>query len=169
MCVCVCILVTFLLRRDRGLTLWVYLVLLIWTQVCTAVFHLPSSRTDMTYAADWAVKKKSLLPSFLVFLSFIINFFSLFRPLFVSSFFLIRPRSGETRTQKLKSHLMRTQSLKVLSSKPAVGQYTAMHATLTARDFFLAISTLPVHSPAFFSKTSPEFFLCYLWLTPVPV
>ena len=34
---------------------------------------------------------------------------------------------------------MRTQSLKVLPLlKPGVGQYIAMHATLTSRDFFLA-------------------------------
>ena len=52
--------------------------------------------------------------------------------------FLFAPRSGELRTQKLKSHLMRTQSLKLLPLKPGVGQYIAMHATLTARDFFLA-------------------------------
>ena len=30
---------------------------------------------------------------------------------------------------------------------------------------FVLISTLPVHSPAFFSKTSPDFSLCWLWLT----
>ena len=47
-------------------------------------------------------------------------------------------RNGELQTQKLKSHLMRTQSLKVLPFKPGVGQYIAMYATLTARDFFLA-------------------------------
>ena len=47
------------------------------------------------------------------------------------------PRSRELRTQKLKSHLMRAQSLKVLLLKPAVGHYIAMYATLTARDFFL--------------------------------
>ena len=29
----------------------------------------------------------------------------------------------------------------------------------------LLICTLPVHSSAFFSKTSPDFFLCWLWLT----
>ena len=34
--------------------------------------------------------------------------------------------------------LMRTRSLKVLTLKPGVGQYIAMHATLTARDFFRA-------------------------------
>ena len=40
--------------------------------------------------------------------------------------------------QKLKFRLIRTQSLKVFPLKPGVGQYIAMHATLTARDFFLA-------------------------------
>ena len=39
---------------------------------------------------------------------------------------------------KLKSHLKRTHSSSVLPLKPAVGQYIAMHATFTARDFFLA-------------------------------
>ena len=39
---------------------------------------------------------------------------------------------------ELKSHLLRTQSLNVLPLKPVVGQYIAIHATLTARDFFLA-------------------------------
>ena len=43
-----------------------------------------------------------------------------------------------------------------------------IHATLTANDFFLANFYLPVHSPAFVSKTSPKIFLCWLWLTPVP-
>ena len=33
---------------------------------------------------------------------------------------------------------MKTQSLKVLPLKPGVGQYIAINATLTARDFFLA-------------------------------
>ena len=48
------------------------------------------------------------------------------------------PRSGELRMQKLKSHLVRTQSLNVLPLKPGIGQYIAIHATLAARDFFLA-------------------------------
>ena len=60
-------------------------------------------------------------------------------------------RSGKLRTQKLKSHLMRAQSLKVLPLKPGVGQYIAMHATHTAGNFFLANFYLPVNSPAFFS------------------
>ena len=62
------------------------------------------------------------------------------------------PRIGEPRTQKLKSQLVRTQSLNVLPLKPGIGQYIAMHAKLIVRDFFLAYSTLPVHSPAFFPK-----------------
>ena len=53
-------------------------------------------------------------------------------------FLLLKPRSGELRTQKLKSHLMRTQSLKILPLKPGVGQYIAIHATLIARDFYLS-------------------------------
>ena len=44
-----------------------------------------------------------------------------------------------------------------------------MHTTPTVRISSSLISTFRVHSPAFFSKTSPEFFLCLLWLTPVPV
>ena len=36
----------------------------------------------------------------------------------------------------------------------------AMHATLTARDSFLLISTLPVPSPAFLSKPLPIFVSC---------
>ena len=69
-------------------------------------------------------------------------------------------RSGELRTQKLKSHLMRTQSLKVLPLKPGVGKYIAMLATLTARDFFFANFYPSGPFTFIFSKTSPEFFLC---------
>ena len=42
-------------------------------------------------------------------------------------------RSGELRTQKLKSHLLRAQSLKVLPLKPGVEQFIAIHAMITAR------------------------------------
>ena len=74
----------------------------------------------------------------------------------------VMPRGGELRTQKLKSHLVRTQSLNVLALKSGVGQHIARHATLTARNFFLAyflLLTLPVHSPAFFQNLS-RFFSC---------
>ena len=46
--------------------------------------------------------------------------------------------SGQLLTQKLKSHLVRTQNLNVLPLKPGIGQSIAIHATLTARNFFLA-------------------------------
>ena len=42
------------------------------------------------------------------------------------------PRSGALRTQKLKTHLLRTQSSKVFTLKPRVGQYIAIHDTLIA-------------------------------------
>ena len=67
------------------------------------------------------------------------------------------PCTGELRTQKLKSHPVRTHSLNVLPLKPGVGRYIAIHATLTARDFFFLISILPVQSPAFFPKPLPIF------------
>ena len=78
----------------------------------------------------------------------------------MSSFlFSSASRSGELRTQKLKSRLVRTQSLNVPPLKPGVGQYIAVHATLTARNFFL-ISNLPVHSPAFCFQNLSRFFSC---------
>ena len=78
-------------------------------------------------------------------------------------------RSGELRTQKLKSHLLRTQSSKVLILKPGVGPYMAIYATHTARDFFLAYFYPSGPFTCIFSKTSPDFSLCWLWLTLVPV
>ena len=68
------------------------------------------------------------------------------------------PRSGELRMQKLKSHLVRTQSLNVLPLKPWVGQYISINAMLTAKD------TLPIHSSAFCPKPL-QYFQCWLWLT----
>ena len=71
------------------------------------------------------------------------------------------PRGGELRTQKLKSHLVRTQSLNVLPFKPGVGQYIAIHATLTAREFFLVYFYPSSPLTCIFSKTSPNLFLCW--------
>ena len=68
------------------------------------------------------------------------------------------PRSGELRTQKLKSRLVRTHSLNVLPFKPGVGQYIAIHATLTAREFILAYFYPSSPFTCIFSKTSPNFF-----------
>ena len=78
-------------------------------------------------------------------------------------------RTGELRTQKSKSHLVKTQSLNVLLLKPGVGQYIAIHATRTARDFFLAYFYPSGPFTCIFSNTSPDFFLCWMWLTLVRV
>ena len=61
------------------------------------------------------------------------------------------------------------ESLNVLPLKPGVGQYIAIHATLTARDFFPVYFNLSGPFTCIFPKTSPDFFLCWLWLTLVPV
>ena len=87
---------------------------------------------------------------------FIWSVVSLFRDREILPRVLCILRSGGLRTQILKSHLVRTQSLNVLPLKPGVGEYIAIHATVTARNFFL-VSTLPVHSPAFFLKPLPIF------------
>ena len=90
--------------------------------------------------------------------------FSLWSPslisalLVLSTIYLFLSRSGELRTQKLKSHLMRTLSLKVLPLKPGVGQHIAMRATLTARDFFLAyFYPSGSFTRIFFPKPLPSF------------
>ena len=75
----------------------------------------------------------------------------------VCVFVVMVPRSGELRTQKFKSHLMKIQSLNVLPLKPEVGQYIAIHVALTARDFFLANSYPSGPFTCIFSKTSPKF------------
>ena len=67
------------------------------------------------------------------------------------------PCDGELRMQKLKSHQLRTQSLQVLPLKPGVGQYIAIHATLTARDFFLAYFYPSGPFTCIFSKTLHDF------------
>ena len=72
----------------------------------------------------------------------------------------IIPRSWELPTHKLKSNLMRTQILQVLPLKPGVGQYIAMHATLTARDFFLANFYPSSPFTCIFSPKSLPIFSC---------
>ena len=73
------------------------------------------------------------------------------------SFAFAPPRSGELCTQKLKSHLLRTQSFKVLPLKPGVGQYIAIHTTLIARDFFFANFYLSGPFTCIFPKPLPSF------------
>ena len=60
-------------------------------------------------------------------------------------------------------------SLKVPSFKPRAGWYILRHAMPAARDFSLANFYPSSPFTCIFSKTSPKFFLCWLWLTPVPV
>ena len=67
------------------------------------------------------------------------------------------PCSRELQIQKLKSHLVGTQSLNILPLKPGVGQYIAIHAKLTASDFFLAYFYPSGPFTSIFSKTSPNF------------
>ena len=70
------------------------------------------------------------------------------------------------RTQKLKTHLLRTQSSQVLPLKPGERPYIDMYVTPTARDFFLDYFYPTGPFTCIFSETSPDFFL---WLTLVPV
>ena len=70
---------------------------------------------------------------------------------------VILSRSGELQTQKLKSHLLRTQSLNVLPLKPGVGQYP-VHATLTVSDFFLANFYPSGPFTCIFPEPLPRFF-----------
>ena len=67
------------------------------------------------------------------------------------------PRRGALWTQKLKSHLVRTQSLNILPLEPGVGQYIAEQATLPARDFFLAHFYPSSPFTCIFPQTSPYF------------
>ena len=60
------------------------------------------------------------------------------------------PRSGVLRTQKSKTHLLRTQSSQV----PGVGQNIVMPAMSTARNFFLANFYDPGLSPQKKKKTN---------------
>ena len=69
----------------------------------------------------------------------------------------LHSHSGELWTQELKSHLVKTQSLNVLPLKSGVGQYVAIHATLTARDFFLAYFYPFGPFACIFVKTLPIF------------
>ena len=68
----------------------------------------------------------------------------------------------------LRSHLLRTQSSKVLPLKPRLGQYIAMHAMPTAKNFFPADFYLPSPFTFIFSSISPKVFLCNAgsWVGP---
>ena len=73
------------------------------------------------------------------------------------SYLLSLPLSWELQTRILQSHLLRTQSLKVIPLKPRVGQYIAICAVLAARDFLLAIIYPSSPFTCIFFRTSPNF------------
>ena len=83
------------------------------------------------------------------------------------------PPQRVLRTQKSMTHLLRTETSKVLLLQPRVGQNIVMHASLSASDFFLELaSTFPFHSLSLFCPPKPLpsfFFLCWLQLMQVPV
>ena len=66
---------------------------------------------------------------------------------------------------EIKVPSARTQSLNVLLLEPGVGQYIAIHATLTARNFFLAYFYPSGPFTCIFFQNLSRFFLCWLWLT----
>ena len=72
------------------------------------------------------------------------------------SFPVLWPHSGELRTKKVPSD--ENTELKGSPFKAGVGQYIAMLATLTARDFFLADFYPSGPFTCIFSKSSSDFF-----------
>ena len=95
----------------------------------------------------------------------------------VDSMFMMVPLAVDAYTMSefdpndndVDSILVRTQNLKVLPLKPGVGQYIAIHATLTARNFFFAYFYPSSPFTCIFPIPLPIFFLRWLWLAPVPV
>ena len=74
------------------------------------------------------------------------------------------PRSGELRTQKLKSHLVRTELKR--SPFQAWSRSVYSHTCYAYCQGFLPCLFLPFRSIhlRFFPKSLPNFFLCWLWL-----
>ena len=125
-----------------------------WSQVTQGI--IPQRlKEDPKWRHKWAWKQKMCI--------FICRLHVVVLSVFVhwSTFFLggegEGSRSGELQMQKLKSHLVRAQSLNVLPSQPGVGQHIALHAMLTAKDFFLA----------YFYPSSP--FTCIIFYQNLPL
>ena len=79
------------------------------------------------------------------------------------------PRSWEPRTQKLKVPSGENTELKRSPFK-AWSRSIYIHTCYASFQGFLPCLFLPFRSiHLHFSKTSPDFFLCWLWLTLVPV
>ena len=161
------------LFADNSLSLCVSVCLPVCLSVCLSLSHMDKSM-------EWSMIP--VCPSLMCFFNRGstegTNSSKILCLMFVYVFckFVLGPHSGELWTQKLKSHLVRTQSLNVLPLKPGVGQYIAIHAMLTARDFFLAYELFHHEQRSYrhrlndhhlqhssgpvtciFSKTSPDF------------
>ena len=72
--------------------------------------------------------------------------------------FLVTTALGCRGRRSQSSHRLRTQNLRVLPFIPGAGLYIAVHATPTARNFFLANFYPSGLFSCIFSKTSLEFF-----------
>ena len=70
------------------------------------------------------------------------------------------------RTQKSRSPLLRTKSSKFPPLKPGVGQNITMHASLTAKNFFLSNFSLPGLFTFFFLSFFSFFFLSFFLFFP---
>ena len=134
-----------------------------WVMAPSLAFVLAGSPTCPLLFILFLCLFLSLCPFQLYFIPYILpttlRFLTLF---FQSQYWLISPfnyisLSKSLRTQKLKSHLVRTQSLNVLPLKPGVGQYIAIHAMLTARDFFFAYFYPSAPFTCIFPKPLPIF------------
>ena len=70
---------------------------------------------------------------------------------------------------EIKVPSVENTELKRSPLNPGVGQYIAIHATLTARDFFLTYFYPSGPCTCIVFQNLSRFFLCSLWLTLVPV
>ena len=85
------------------------------------------------------------------------NWFTVLNVKVTARAYVIKIPQREAVDAEMKSHLLRKQSLKVLPLKPGVGQYRAIHAVLTARDFFLVYLYPSGPFTCIFSKPLPIF------------
>ena len=94
------------------------------------------------------------------------------RALYISNTLVVvsQSHSGELRTQKLKSHLLGTQSSKVLLFN-SLSRSVYSHTCYAYFQGFLLCLFIPFRSiHLHFPKSSPDFFLlCWLLLSPIPM
>ena len=86
----------------------------------------------------------------------------------VRLYFFWSPQWG-TAYAKSKDQSVENPEIKGFPFKTWSRSVKAMHDTSTAKDFFLVNFYPPEPFTCIFSKSSPDFFPYWLWLTPVPV